>query len=290
MELGISSYSYFGAKSASFSMDDAIKHAKSTGFDGMEFSYGERHGDLSCIDSMKYFSDKCAESGLKTYCCNGGINLMAQDMKEQIENGKALVDAAKAFGAPMARCDTIGGDFGESGFGGIRAAIKRIAEGIGVVADYANENGIKLLVENHGRIMQDSIIVEELINTVNRPYYGALVDIGNFMCADEDSAKGVGRMSRYAMHVHVKDFHFKSGNEIFLPSAGWFKTRGGNYLRGAMLGHGQVPVYQCIKTLADNGYNGALSLEFEGVESTLFAIEESYKVLSKALELAGVQK
>ena len=271
MELGISSYSYFGAKSASFSMDDAIKHAKSTGFDGMEFLYGERHGDLSCIDSMKYFSDKCAESGLKT-------------------NGKALVDAAKAFGAPMARCDTIGGDFGESGFGGIRAAIKRIAEGIGVVADYANENGIKLLVENHGRIMQDSIIVEELINTVNRPYYGALVDIGNFMCADEDSAKGVGRMSRYAMHVHVKDFHFKSGNEIFLPSAGWFRTRGGNYLRGAMLGHGQVPVYQCIKTLADNGYNGALSLEFEGVESTLFAIEESYKVLSKALELAGVQK
>ena len=90
MELGISSYSYFGAKSASFSMDDAIKHAKSTGFDGMEFLYGERHGDLSCIDSMKYFSDKCAESGLKTYCCDGGINLMAQDMKEQIENGKAL--------------------------------------------------------------------------------------------------------------------------------------------------------------------------------------------------------
>ena len=178
MELGISSYSYFGAMSDSFTMDDAIKHAKNTGFNGMEFLYGTRHKNLSCIDSMKYFADKCAENGLKTYCCDGGINLLDADIAEQIKNGKTLIDAAKALGAPMARCDTLGGNFGAVGFGGIRESIKRIADGIRKVADYADENGIKLLVENHGRIMQDSIIVEELINTVNRPYYGALVDIG----------------------------------------------------------------------------------------------------------------
>lgn len=287
MELGVSSYSYMNAKSESFTMDDAIKHAKDTGFDGMDFLYGERKGNLSCIDSMKYYADKCAEYGLKTYCCAGGINLLSDDTEQQIKNGKALIDATKALGAPTARCDTLGGNFGAVGFGGIKEAVKRIAEGIGIVADYANENGIKLLVENHGRIMQDSAVVEELINSVNRPYYGALVDIGNFMCADEASVSGVGRMARYAMHAHVKDFHFKSGNEIFLPTTGWFKTRGGNYLRGAILGHGTVPVYQCIKILAESGYDGALTLEFEGVEDALYAIEESFRVMKKAVELTG---
>ena len=90
------------------------------------------------------------------------------------------------------------------------------------------------------------------------------------------------------MHVHVKDFHFKSGNEIFLPSKGWFKSRGGNHLRGAILGHGTVPVWQCIKTLEENGYNGALSLEFEGIENTLYAIEESFSVLQKTLSLINL--
>lgn len=285
MELGISSYSYAGAMSATFKLDDAIKHAKDTGFDGMDFLYGDRKDELSCMDSMKYYSDKCAEYGLKTYCCAGGINLLSEDIDEQIQYGKQLVDAARALGAPTARCDTLGGDFGIVGFGGIKKAIQRIARGIGEVADYANEYGIKLLVENHGRIMQDSAVVEELINTVDRPYYGALVDIGNFMCADEDSVKGVGRMARYAMHVHVKDFHFKSGNEVFLPTMGWFKTRAGNYLRGAVLGHGVVPVYQCVRTLAENGYDKALTLEFEGIENVLPAVEEAYRVMKKTLEL-----
>lgn len=285
MELGISSYSYARARSSAFTLDDAIKHAKDTGFDGMDFLYGDRKDELSCVDSMKYYGDKCAEYGLKAYCCAGGINLLADNFEEQIENGKVLIDAAVALGAPTARCDTLGGSFGTVGFGGIKEAIKRIAQGIGEVADYANERGIKLMVENHGKIMQDSAVVEELINTVNRPYYGALVDIGNFMCADEASVQGVGRMARYAMHVHVKDFHFKSGNEIFLPTTGWFKSRAGNYLRGAVLGHGTVPVYQCIKILAESGYDKAITLEFEGVEDVLPAIEESFRVMKKTLEL-----
>ena len=38
---------------------------------------------------------------------------------------------------------------------------------------------------------------------------GALVDIGNFMCADEDPWKSVAKMMPYAYHVHVKDFFLK---------------------------------------------------------------------------------
>lgn len=184
----------------------------------------------------------------------------------------------------------VGWNFADVGAGGIKHMIEHVSENIKIAADYASEKGINLLVENHGKIMQDSLVVEQLINTVNRENYGALVDIGNFMCADESSVHGVGRMARYAKHVHLKDFYFKDGNEVFLPTSGWFETRGQNHLRGAILGHGVVPVYQCLKILDSYGYNGTVCLEYEGIENTLSAIEESFRVMQKAIKVLDLCK
>lgn len=287
MELSISSYSYSRAYSDTFTLEDAIRHAKKTGFDGMEFLDGLSYKNYSALDAMRYYGDLARENGLKVYNVDSGINLLAEDFREQIQRGKDLIDRTEAIGAPCVRCDTLGGGFGTAANGGLRQAIKTIAEGIGEVADYAAEKGINLLVENHGIIMQDSIVVEELINTVARPNYGALVDIGNFLCADENPVEAVGRMTRYVKHVHLKDFHVKSGNEVFLARRGWFGSRGGNYLRGAILGHGNVPVYQCLRVLKNNGYNGAISLEFEGVEDCIYAIEASFEAMKAAQSLLG---
>ncbi len=286
MEISVSAYSYCRALSDSFTLLDAIKHAKKMGFDGMEFLDGMEWEDYSDMDSMKFFHDACGEEGLKIYSLDAGVNYL-DNFDGSVEKAKHLVDMAQTLGAPMMRCDTLGGSLKAVGNGGIKEAIKVIARGVNIVADYAAEKNVKLLVENHGYIMQDSIIVEELINTVNNPNFAALVDIGNFMCADEDPVKAVGRMARYAAHVHAKDFHFKSGNEHFIAQSGWFNTRGCNYLRGAIFGHGNVPVYQCLKILKNSGYNGAVSLEFEGVEPAVFAIEQSYGSLKAALEAIG---
>ena len=96
--------------------------------------------------------------------------------------------------------------------------------------------------------------------------FGVLIDIGNFCCVDENSANAVGRLAPFAKHVHAKDFHIKSGNGLN-PGEGFFKSRGGNYLRGSIIGHGDIPVYQCINILKDKGYDGWISVEFEGLEN-----------------------
>lgn len=285
MKLGISAYSYSGAYSDKFTIEDAIKHAKQTGFDGIEFLSGTKWQDYSVADSVKILREMCQKECLDIYSYDGGVDFLAKDAEAAIANGKQLIDEAVILGVQNVRCDTIGWSLNFADGGGIKHIIETVSERVRYVADYAAEKNINLLIENHGKVLQDSIVVEELINTVNRSNYGALVDIGNFMCADEDSVKGVGRLGRYAKHVHLKDFHFKSGNEVFLPSMGWFTTRGMNHLRGAILGHGAVPVYQCIKILQSYGYDGALSLEFEGVENTLTAIQESFNVMKKTLEL-----
>ena len=87
----------------------------------------------------------------------------------------------------------------------------------------------------------------------------------------------------YAFHVHAKDFLFKPGNQID-PGDGWFKSRGGHYLRGTIVGHGVVPVAQCAAMLKKAGYDGFLSLEFEGMEDNLTALKAGYAYLRRVTD------
>lgn len=47
------------------------------------------------------------------------------------------------------------------------------------------------------------------------------------------------------------------------------------------MGHGIVPVEQCISILKRFGYDGVLSLEFEGLEDTLTAVKCGHDYLRK---------
>ena len=161
-----------------------------------------------------------------------------------------------------------------------RKAVEKIAPAIAQVARYAATRGIVTCSENHGLIMQDSNRVETLIRRVNDPNYGWLVDIGNFLCADEDPQHAVGIAARYAVHAHIKDFLFRSGQEE-KPGGDWLTTRGGNYLRGTVVGHGVVPVRSCIRQLRAAGYTGWLSVEFEGAEETLPALWNAIEYLHR---------
>ena len=102
--------------------------------------------------------------------------------------------------------------------------------------------------------------------------FGALVDIGNFMCADEDPNYATGVMCGYARHVHAKDFYFKSGAETD-PGAGWFRSRAGNYLKGTVIGHGDAHAAQSLGILKRSGYDGWISVEFEGMEDNLTGLQ-----------------
>ena len=61
------------------------------------------------------------------------------------------------------------------------------------------------------------------------------------------------------------------------------ETSGGNYLRGTVLGHGIVPLKSCISALKKAGYEGVLSLEFEGPEETEYALKNGLDFLKKII-------
>ena len=108
--------------------------------------------------------------------------------------------------------------------------------------------------------------------------------MGNFLCVDEDPVTAVSRCARYAFNAHVKDFIRISGENDF-PGAGFIPTRGGAYIRGTVAGHGIVPIKQCTLALKKAGYDGFLTLEFEGWEENEPALQAGIFKLKQLVNL-----
>ncbi|MBQ2729491.1 MAG: sugar phosphate isomerase/epimerase [Clostridia bacterium] len=280
----ISSYSFGGeADESRLGTMGVIEKAKEMGFDGIEFV----ENSFTNPDKAHLIREKCEQVGITpvTFCVGGNLAHEDSDaLDKEIKRLKSLVDVASLMGVSMMRHDVAYGPFKRTYNTGYDAAIPYIAEGAREITEYAQSKGIKTMTENHGFFSQDALRVEKLINAVNHPNFGALVDIGNFMCADEDPAHSVGIMAPYAMHVHCKDFYFKNGTEIN-PGDGWFQTRSGNYLRGCLIGFGNGKAPQSIRVLKNSGYEGYMSVEFEGGEDIYWALPRSLDNLKRFLEM-----
>ena len=285
MKIGVSSYSFSQlVKSGAMKQLDVIAKAKEMGFDAIEFStfaLPEGETPLSFAPRVK---EECERVGIEVvnYTIFGDIlNGCNGNLEDEIERLKGEVRVAQALGSPGIRHDATWG-FPED-YTGVRsfdAVLPRLAEGCRAVTEYAEDLGIRTMVENHGFFAQDSDRVEKLVTAVDHPNFGLLVDMGNFLCVDEAPEKALGRVMPYAFHVHAKDFHVKSGNGPD-PGSGWFTSRAGNYLRGAIVGHGVVPIVQCLKIMKGKGYDGVLSIEFEGMEEPLKGISLGLENLRK---------
>lgn len=274
MKLGVSSYSFSRyLQEGRLDLFGVIRATAEIGFEGIEFTGFEPNGSgVDPIEMAKKVKDACAEAELAVMSWTIGADFLRNDVNAEIERLKGQVDIAAALGAPMMRHDATGGFPGrKNDLTDYIEALPIVAKGYAGVTEYAADKGVRTMIENHGFFFQDSDRVEALINRVGNPNFGALVDIGNFLCADEEPMRAVKRMAPYAFHVHAKDFHVKCACAD--PGDGWFKSRGGTPLRGAIVGHGNVNTKGCLGILKEAGYDGFLSIEFEGMEDNRQALE-----------------
>lgn len=270
MKYSVSSYSYSGlVRNKEYSELGLIALAKEQGFDGIEFAGINPPGNETKEEYAKALRAEAERVGIEIVSYTIGADFLGGcngDLNAETERLKGEVNIAELLGVKLMRHDTAYGidarTRSQRGFGDV---LPRITEGCKRVTEYAKTKGIRTMTENHGTFCQDSERVERIINGVADDNFGWLADLGNFMCVDENPVIAVGRLAPYVFHVHAKDFHFKSGNGP-IPQNGFFKTRGGNYLRGAIIGHGDVPVLQCLRILDGAGYNGYVTVEFEGME------------------------
>ena len=264
---------------------EVLDKIKELGAEGAEFVLDDTAPDgTNPRDFALRLAEAARQKGLDVPIYTTSANFLCPDVEKEIRRVEKHIDIASEAGIPLLRHD-IAWNFYE-GYEGVptfEAILPGVAAAIREVADYAAKKGVTTCSENHGRLVQDSDRLLRVFTEVNRPGSRYLCDLGNFGGGDECCSTAVSKLLPLVCHVHAKDSFVRPGMWPD-PGEGWFLSRGGNYRRPTIFGHGSQPTFQCLKILHDSGYRGFVSLEYEGIEETLMALRISMKNLNRYLE------
>ena len=283
MKISVSSYSFSQyIRQGKLTQLDCVAKAKEMGFDGIEFT--DLNG-ANLEEQKAYAAEIKAEADrvgieIVSYTIGGCLyKETREEMDAEVARLKCQVEVAAILGAKTMRHDVCY-QLTKSGDGrSFDMMLPYIADNAREITAYAQTLGVKTCTENHGYIAQDSDRVERLFNTVHHENYGLLVDMGNFVCADENPQTAVSRVAPYAIHVHAKDMLYRSE-----PTGdGWGMTRACNFFKGTVVGEGDVPVKKCLQILKRAGYDGYVSIEFEGSGDCIEGIGRGLNNLRKMI-------
>lgn len=267
MKLGISTYSLSRAIIAQqMTVLDVIDWTKEIGGEHVEivpigYNLNEQPELVPAI------RQKAEQVGIDISNYTVSANFICSDessLVQEIERVKREVDVANELGVKLFRHDVASRPLEQTSILYFQKDLSMLAEACRIIADYAGSYGITTSVENHGYYMQASERVESLIDAVARPNFKTTLDIGNFMCVDESPIKGVTNNIGLASMIHLKDFYLRSKH--LNPGQGWFQSAGGDFLRGAIVGQGDIDMREVLRIIKASGYDGYISIEFEGME------------------------
>ncbi|MGG6309501.1 sugar phosphate isomerase/epimerase family protein [Paenibacillus macerans] len=265
MKLGVSSYSLYQAMQAgSMTILETIDWVAGIGGEHIEivplgFSFNDNPELLGQI------RERAEEAGIAISNYAIGANFIADSEEAyaaEIERVKREVDHAHALGAKLMRHDVASRP--DTSIIRFQEDLPRIADACRQIADYAAEYGITTSLENHGYYVQASDRVQAVVHAVGRANYKTTLDVGNFVCVDENPVVAVKKNIGIASMVHVKDFYLRPEGRN--PGEGWFRSAGGGYLRGAIAGQGDLDLREILRIVKQSGYDGYLSIEYEGME------------------------
>src|SRR5690625_7820038 len=72
------------------------------------------------------------------------------------------------------------------------------------IARYAATRGITTSLENHGFFVQAADRIRRIIHAVDQPNFRSTLDVGNFVCVDEDQEVSAAQNLLYTMAVHFR--------------------------------------------------------------------------------------
>ncbi|PAV31196.1 sugar phosphate isomerase [Virgibacillus profundi] len=270
MKIGLSTYSLLNAiKSGEMDVLDVVDWIAENGGEHMEIvPYGFTLVDnLELADQVR---NRAEEKGIEISNYSMPANFVQETEEEfnaEVARLKEHVDLLNRMGIKHMRHDvtafTVPPEKRTIEY--FENSLPQITEGSRQIADYAAQFGITTTIENHGMAVQHSDRVQRVVRAVDRPNFKTTLDVGNFMCVDENSIVGVKKNLPFASLIHFKDFYFRPYYQD--PGAGkWFKTANDNFLKGAIVGHGDIEIREIVKLIKASGYDGNITLEFEGME------------------------
>lgn len=256
MKLAVSMWCYVRAvQEGRLDLVGFVREAQRIGADGVElldFFYKDAESERGAVKSV------LEEVGLPCpifSVANNFVKPTETERAAQVDRIRFGVDEAVFFGSRTVR--VFAGDVVEGVT--FERARSWIVDGLAEAADHAHERGVRLALENHGQLAGRSDQVRGLIDDIReRCGHDAMCanpDTGNFVLVDQDSVEAVRGLADCAAMVHFKDFE---------PGPGPYSSLGGVSYLGTVIGEGTVDLAACVGALRAGGFDGWLSLEYEG--------------------------
>ncbi len=273
MKIGLSSYSLSRAiASGQLGILEAIDWIANAGGEHMEVVPGGAW-DIHVPGLPAKLVARAKEAGIDLSSYTIGANFIQPDADaraKEVARLKSEVDIAGELGVKFMRYDAGYRPIPEATVENFEKDLPVVADCCREVAAYAAKYGITCSVENHGYHFQNCERVHRLVDMVNLPNYRTTLDVGNFLCADGDPVASVKTNIGIASFIHFKDFFLRTAGNPPIGE-GWSRTKAGHYLRATVIGHGSVELVPIVKIIKESGYDGYVSIEFEGKEDCLWA-------------------
>jgi len=276
MKLGLSQWSlrqWFRA--GAMNLEKFLKYAKDQGCQGVElldmFWRDDEEKARAPALLEKYGLELSAYS-----LSNDFAHDDLQKRQEQMEYMQAGIDDVAMLGAGISRV------FGGSPKEGMSFEKARdyIVEGLRASSAYAASKNVVLALENHGRLCGKADQVLELIREVGSPSFRANPDLANFTGVSDDPVEATRKLTEFTVHVHCKDIKIVPPQQV---AAGERRRADGTALRGCALGEGSVDLSACLQVLREAGYDGYLSIEYEGREDPTTGVPKSIQYVKQLL-------
>lgn len=227
--------------------DFAVKH----GYHGIEVRGIQRQMDLVKAapfnspqkrkDTLRLMQDK----GLQFVGLGSSANMHIADAalrKQNLDEARRFIDLAQDIECPFVR--VFPNNFPKDQER--NATISLITEGLLELADYSKGSRVSVLMETHGDLVRADDLLE-IMDGVRHQHTGLVWDIANmWTITKEPPAEVYQKLKPYIRHTHIKDANVVDGKPQY-----------------ALMGQGQVPVFEAIDALIKDNYSGYYSFEWE---------------------------
>lgn len=230
-----------------WSFEEAASQAAEHGYAGLEVRIYDGDvipADLSA-DERAYIKEILQQYQIKMIGIGASTRFAFRDAdtrQDNIEQLVAYLELANDLEVPMVRT------FGSPGTLDIsmQDAIKYVAESLNAVAPAAERLGVDVIFETHDAFCK-GVDVGAVLRQVPSQAIGAVWDVHHPYRMGEDIHATWEAIGDRVKHVHIKDARRREDGSWQL----------------VLLGEGEVPCRDVIQLLAEKGYTGYLSAEWE---------------------------
>lgn len=248
MRLACMSLSYQRAfSSGKMDFFSYIEESRALDLDGVDL-HG-RHFVSFNKDYLWQIKQACIKRGLSIACLSIPNNFARppQELPREMEKTKQMIRAAAFLGAPLVRVF--------AGWHENRDADtwKRVVDCLRQAAQYGQDHGVVVGLQNHNHngVAAVGADVLRLLNEVAHPNLSHVLDTGQYL----DLYNSIAMTAERAVHVRCKIYEIETGQERRL-----------DYTR----------IFPILRQV---GYNGFLSIVYEGNEDEVIAVRKAVRYL-----------